>query len=109
MTIGNLTKDAITRATTRNGQPVEFISFTIASNYKVGDNRKTMYFNVTASKSGIFPYLKKGQPVMIWGSFDQSESKNQEGKTFQHNNISAFHIELTGKKGDEPQIQPGEW
>lgn len=106
---GSLTKDATTQVITRNGQKVEFISFTIACNETIGETRETTYFNVTASKSGIFPYLKKGQPVSVVGSFRQSESRNQEGKAFQHNNLSAFRVELAGKKGQEPQVQPGEW
>lgn len=106
---GNLTKDATTQVTTRNGQQIEFISFTVACNEQVGENRETTYYNVTGSKSGIYPYLKKGQPVAIIGSFRQNESRNQDGKSFHHNNLSAYRIELAGKKGQDPQIQPGEW
>lgn len=112
LTGAHLTKDAATRTTTKNGQKTEFASFTVAHNEQVGDQRITTYYEVTAAKSGNFPYLKKGQAVNIVGTFRQSTTKAQDGREFNHNNISAYKVEVQFSKTSDAQAespQPGEW
>lgn len=109
--VGNLTKDAETRTTNRNGQNIEFVSFTVACNEQVGETRNTTYYEVTYQKTGNYPYLKKGQSVTVLGRFRPSVTKTQDGKEFHHYNVSAVSVELTGRKEQESQHQPqpGEW
>jgi len=105
---GNLTRDAVIRTSNENGVTAEFISFNMACNEQTKTGRITTYYEVTCSKSGVFPFLKKGQYVSVFGNFRQTTSRSQDGKEYLHNSVSAWKVELPPKKGDSP-TQPGEW
>lgn len=106
---GNLTKDAETKTGNRNGNNVEFVSFSLACNEQVGEEKLTTYYYVTCAKSGIYAYLKKGQPVTVIGSLRQTVSKGNDGREYHNNNVSAMRVELAGKKGQEPSNPSGDW
>ncbi len=68
MIIGNLGRDAEVKEVNGN----QFVSFTIADTNKrktaAGDVvESTTWYDCTMNKTNVFPYLKKGQQVMIIG------------------------------------------
>lgn len=67
--VGNLVADAVLK--TSNGEK-EFISFTIAASEGSGEEKKTMYVDVTYTKNGIIDHLKKGAKVYVYGKFSVS-------------------------------------
>ncbi len=94
--IGNLTKDAELRTTSRQGVKSEFVSFTVACNEQRGDEKATTFFEVTSAKTGVFDYLKKGQKVCVIGNFRFNKTKDANGKEYDHLNIAAYGLELAG-------------
>lgn len=68
MIIGNLGRDAEVKEVNGN----QFVSFTIADTNKrktaAGDVvESTTWYDCTMNKTNVFPYLKRGQQVMIIG------------------------------------------
>ncbi len=106
---GNLTKDAETKVSNKDGRTVEFVCFSMACNEQIGQQKATTYYDITSAKSGSYPYLKKGQPVSVIGNYRQTVSTAPGGKEFRHNNVSAFRVELAGKKGQEPNVPTDDW
>lgn len=104
--LGNLTADAALRSTVRNGVKSEFVSFKMACNYRSGDQTVTTYYDVTAAKTGVFEYLKKGRSVAVAGRLHFAMTPDEKGAKWPHLNVSAVMVELPpsgGKKGDLPE------
>lgn len=95
--LGNLTKDAELKSTTRQGVKNEFIAFTVACNENKGDEESATFYDVTCAKSSVLEYLKKGQKVAVVGRFRFVVTKDQNGKEYPHLNVGAFSVELAGR------------
>lgn len=94
--IGNLTADAEVKSATRNGNKSEFVSFKLACNEQIGDEKTTTYYDVTMARTGVFDFLKKGQKVGVVGRFKFTVSRDGNGKEYPHLNVSASGVELAG-------------
>jgi len=99
--IGNIGKDA----EVKNINGKDYISFSVASTEKQGEQETTTWVSVLASHNqNILPFLKKGQQVFVLG--------RQVVKMFQSNNnigvdISVFAqtLQLCGGKKEDTQQQ----
>lgn len=91
---GNLTGDARLLQDQSNGK--EYMSFRVAVNDTHKGEKTTTYYDVTATRTGVFDYLKKGQGVIISGHITIS-SAEKDGKTFTNLDIFARDLELTGQ------------
>lgn len=92
--IGNLVSDA----ELRNGKDgKEFVSFRVAASEGSGDDRRTTYYDVSFSRSGLLQYLKKGQCVYVSGRLSLS-AVCREDKAFLNAYVSARDIVLLGGK-----------
>ena len=99
--IGNLGKDA----ETKNINGKEYLSFSVASTEKKGDQENTIWISCLASNNtNLLPYLKKGQQVFVSGRMTASiyQSQNNIGM-----DISVFvsTLQLCGGKREEAQQQ----
>lgn len=102
--LGNLTKDAEIK-TLPNG--TEVVTFSIANNYSYKDSNtgnycdKANFFYITLfNGSGLYPYLVKGQKVLIEGKLRQDVWKDKDGNTKTKISIIADNVQLVGGKND---------
>lgn len=98
---GNLVADAQlrTRKDANNSSQSEFISFKVACNSVAGEVKETTYYDVTYRKTGIFEYLKKGQPVVVSGLLRATASVKENGQAYINMNIyNTSIVELAGKR-----------
>lgn len=90
---GNVGKDA-EHKTTQGG--AEFCRFSLAGTVGYGDNKQTVWFDVTKwgkGSEGLSRILLKGTKVTVSGELSQRE---HEGKTYLQ--IRADHIALQGER-----------
>ena len=90
--IGNLVQDAELKS---GREDKEFISFRVAASETVAGEKRTTYYDVTLSKSGVIDYLKKGQQVYVSGKLSLS-AVCREDKAFLNANILAKDLVLVG-------------
>jgi len=102
--LGNLTKDAEIK-TLPNG--TEVVTFSIANNYSYKDSNtgnycdKANFFYITLfNGSGLYPYLVKGQKVLIEGKLRQDVWQDNAGSTKSKTTIIADSVQLVGGKKD---------
>lgn len=101
---GNVGKDA-EHKTTQGG--TEFCRFSLAGTVGYGDNKQTLWFDVTKwgkGSEGLSRILLKGTKVTVSGELSQRE---HEGKTYLQ--IRADHIALQGERqagGGSGQSRP---
>ena len=100
---GNLVSDA--QIKTRKGPDgqtsSEFVTFKVACNTNFGETKETTYYDVSFRKSGVFEYLKKGQPVLVSGMLRTNTTTKEDGtKYFNLHIYNTSHVELCGKKLD---------
>lgn len=97
--IGHLGKDAVLN-TLENGKTV--INFSIAHTEKYQDNEKTIWVSCAywSEKTGILPYLKKGQQVYAEGFPDVEiyQGKQGTGATLK---LKVMTVQLLGGKPSE--------
>ena len=101
MLSGNLVDDAQLKA--RKDDPnSQFVSFTVAVNEKRGEKESTTYYEVSAPKTGVFDYLKKGQKVNVVGPLrpELTQSTKDSSKWFMNLYVTAIQLELCGSKKD---------
>ena len=91
---GNITGDA--RLLQDQGSGKEYMSFRVAVNDTHKGEKTTTFYDVTATKTGVFDYLKKGQGVIVSGHITISAFE-KEGKTYTNLDIFARDLELTGQ------------
>jgi single-stranded DNA-binding protein len=104
--VGNLTRDAEAKSTTRQGVKSEFVSFTVACNEQSGDSDSATFYDVTMPKTAVLDYLKKGQKVAVSGRFQFSLSKDDNGKEWPHLNVRAQSVELAGAAKQKAEDLP---
>lgn len=110
--IGRLTKDATSKEI--NGKNV--INFSVATDTGYGDSKKALFVECGywTEKTGILPYLKKGDQVFVSGepSIREWESNGKSGVSLQ---LRVHSIELLGgskkseESGNQGTIQPDEY
>jgi single-strand DNA-binding protein len=100
---GRLTKDA-ERKTLPTG--TNLVTFSVANNTGYGDYAATNYFVVNMwgkQGEGIFPYLKKGQAVAVYGELTFKKWTAQDGTIRQNNEIRCNQVSLLASpKVDTP-------
>ena len=101
--IGNLGRDA----EVKHIGDKDYISFSVASTEKQGENETTTWVSVLASNNpNLLPFLKKGQQVFVSGRMKAGIYQNQQNFGI---DISVFAqtLQLCGGKRDEaPQQVP---
>ena len=75
----------------------ENMSFRVAVNDIRKGEKNTTYYDVTASKTGVMDYLKKGQGVIVSGKLTL-EAIDKDGKSFVNINVFARDLELYGQQ-----------
>lgn len=105
---GNLGRDAVHK-TTQNG--TELCSFPVADEAGYGDNKQTLWFDVTnwgKGSEGLARILRKGSKVTVIGELTTRE---HEGKTYLQCNAASVKIMSTpdsgqgGQRNDTPPPQ----
>ena len=98
--IGNLGKDCITN--TVNGKNV--INFNVAHHEKYKDAQNNVVEKTTwvecaywTDRTGIAPYLKKGQQVYVEGAPEVTTYPKNDGTTGASLRLKVFNIQLLGK------------
>ena len=71
--------------------------FRVAVNDIRKGEKNTTYYDVTASKTGVMDYLKKGQGVIVSGKLT-IEAIDKDGKSFVNINVFARDLELYGQQ-----------
>ena len=97
--IGNLGKDA----ETKNINGKEYLSFSVASTEKKGEQEVTTWISVLVGNNpNLLPYLKKGQQVFVSGKMNASiyQSQNNIGMDI---SVFASTLQLCGGKRDNVQ------
>ena len=101
--IGNLGRDAEVK---RIGEK-DYISFSVASTEKQGENENTIWVSVLAGNNpNLLPFLKKGQQVFVSGKMKASiyQSQNNIGMDI---SVFAQTLQLCGSKREEQPLQQG--
>ena len=75
----------------------EYMSFRVAVNDIRKGEKNTTYYDVTASKTGVMDYPKKGQGVIVSGKLT-IEAIDKDGKSFVNINVFARDLELYGQQ-----------
>jgi len=110
MVIGNLGKDCVVNQV--NGKNV--INFSVAHTEKFKDNsgaqrEKTTWVECAywTERTGIAPYLKKGQQVYAEGSPEVRTYQTQDGKSGASLTVRVVNVQLLGSRNSEmaPQQQ----
>ena len=91
---GNLVRDAEVR-TTKDG--TEIANFTVAVNEGNGDERRTTYYDVGSSKTGVLNYIKKGRTIYVSGRLSLS-AVCRDNKAFLNAYVTASEIDLMFKE-----------
>ena len=105
MLIGRLVADAAVKSTSKQGVKSEFVTFTLACNDQKGDEKSSMFYDVTMNKTKLVDYLKKGVLINVVGRYKFEVTKDDSGKQFFHHNVSVFDITLcsSAKKAEGEQ------
>ncbi len=104
---GRLTKDAEKKVVPSG---TNLVTFDIANNTGWGDYKKTLFLTVNIwGKQGeaVFPYLKKGQPVAVYGSLEvQKWTSSLDGNEKSKNVINAKECLLMagGQNGEDKPV-----
>ena len=103
--IGNLGKDCVTNVV--NGKNV--INFNVAHTEKFRDAQgnqkdKTIWVDCAywTDRTGIAPYLRKGQQVYVEGTPEVRMYTKNDGTTGSSLTMRVFSIQLLGSRGDNP-------
>jgi single-strand DNA-binding protein len=101
--IGNLGKDCVTN--TVNGKTV--MNFTVAHSEKFRDQQgnmkdKTIWVECAywSDRTGVAPYLKKGQKVYVEGQPEVKTYQKNDGTQGASLNLRVFSLELVGGRTD---------
>ena len=109
--IGNLGKDCILNEV--NGKNV--INFNVAHSERFKDGQgnlveRTTWVNCSywTDKTGVAPYLKKGQQVYVEGAPEAEAYTNKDGQPAANLRLRVFNIQLLGGKTDDNQGAGGQ-
>ena len=92
--IGNVVADAELKQSKSGNQCV---SFTVAVNEGNGDERRTTYYDVGSSKTGVLNYIKKGRTIYVSGRLSLS-AVCRDNKAFLNAYVTASEIDLMFKE-----------
>ena len=101
--IGNLGRDAEVKKINDK----DYLSFSVASTEKKGDQETTTWVSCLASNNpNLLPYLKKGQQVFVSGRMSARiyQSDNNIGMDI---SLFAHVLQLCGGKRDEGSVSSG--
>ncbi len=102
---GNLTRDAEVRQVGQS--QVAKIGVAVSEKYKTRDGQiqeSTEFFDVEIwDKAGVYPYLVKGQSVLIVGQQKTDKWTDQNGQNRESKRVRAQVVQLCGPR---PQAQP---
>ena len=92
--IGNVVADAELKQSKSGNQ---YVSFTVAVNEGNGDERRTTYYDVGSSKTGVLNYIKKGRTIYVSGRLSLS-AVCRDNKAFLNAYVTASEIDLMFKE-----------
>lgn len=92
---GRLTRDPEVKEVTE--KKIKVAEFTLANNDR--DRENAEYFDVSCwdqTATFVEKYLKKGQKVIVEGTFENDAYKDKDGNSRYHFRIKAANIEFAG-------------
>ena len=92
--IGNVVADAELKQSKSGNQ---YVSFTVAVNEGNGDEKRTTYYDVGSSKTGILNYIKKGRTIYVSGRLSLS-AVCRDNKAYLNAYVTASEIDLMFKE-----------
>ena len=92
--IGNVVADAELKQSKSGNQ---YVSFTVAVNEGNGDEKRTTYYDVGSSKTGILNYVKKGRTIYVSGRLSLS-AVCRDNKAYLNAYVTASEIDLMFKE-----------
>ena len=92
--IGTVVADAELKQSKSGNQ---YVSFTVAVNEGNGDERRTTYYDVGSSKTGVLNYIKKGRTIYVSGRLSLS-AVCRDNKAFLNAYVTASEIDLMFKE-----------
>ena len=92
--IGNVVADAELKQSKSGNQ---YVSFTVAVNEGNGDEKRTTYYDVGTSKTGILNYIKKGRTIYVSGRLSLS-AVCRDNKAYLNAYVTASEIDLMFKE-----------
>lgn len=92
--IGNVVADAELKQSKSGNQ---YVSFTVAVNEGNGDEKRTTYYDVGSSKTGILNYVKKGRTIYVSGRLSLS-AVCKDNKAYLNAYVTASEIDLMFKE-----------
>ena len=92
--IGNVVADAELKQSKSGNQ---YVSFTVAVNEGNGDEKRTTYYDVGTSKTGVLNYIKKGRTIYVSGRLSLS-AVCRDNKAFLNAYVTASEIDLMFKE-----------
>ena len=105
---GNCTRDAEVRQVGQS--QVAKIGVAVSEKYKGRDGQiqeSTEFFDVEIwDKAGVYPYLTKGQSVLIVGQQKTDKWQDQQGQNRESKKVRAQVVQLCGTRPQQAQPQP---
>ena len=92
--IGNVVADAELKQSKSGNQ---YVSFTVAVNEGNGDEKRTTYYDVGTSKTGVLNYIKKGRTIYVSGRLSLS-AVCRDNKAYLNAYVTASEIDLMFKE-----------
>ena len=89
--IGNVVADAELKQSKSGNQ---FVSFTVVVNEGNGDEKRSTYYDVGTSKTGVLNFIKKGRPIYVSGRLSLS-AVCRDNKAYLNAYITASEIDFT--------------
>ena len=92
--IGNVVADAELKQSKSGNQ---YVSFTVVVNEGHGDEKRSTYYDVGSSKTGVLNYVKKGRPIYVSGRLSLS-AVCKDNKAYLNAYVTASEIDLITKE-----------
>ena len=92
--IGNVVADAELKQSKSGNQ---YVSFTVVVNEGSGDEKRSTYYDVGTSKTGVLNFIKKGRPIYVSGRLSLS-AVCRDNKAYLNAYITASEIDFTLKE-----------
>lgn len=92
--IGNVVADAELKQSKSGNQ---YVSFTVVVNEGYGDEKRSTYYDVGSSKTGVLNYIKKGRSIYVSGRLSLS-AVCKDNKAYLNAYITASEIDLINKE-----------
>lgn len=92
--IGKVVADAELKQS-KNGN--QYVSFTVVVTEKMGDEKKSTFYDVGYGRTGILNYVKTGRVIYVSGRLSLS-SICKDGNAYLNAYVSASEVDLIGKE-----------